>query len=153
MRYASSKLLTNVTAYTGFSARGGVLYLTPVITLERLSHLTALSSALDNYMTTHFVHRWFHLELSCETGQCAKKFWLNRTVLHNFYPLPCCPYLYIGTISIPSLQLLPALNRAIFTLKRPLPITFLWKTEADFTAMNPSSSDKRCPHFALRSHL
>lgn len=33
------------------------LYLTAVITSERLSHLTALSSALDNYMTTHFVHR------------------------------------------------------------------------------------------------
>ena len=55
-----------------FSARGA-FYLTAVITSERLSHLTALSSALDNYMTTHFVHRWFHLELSCETGQCAKK--------------------------------------------------------------------------------
>lgn len=58
--------------------REGAFYLTVVITSERLSHLTALSSALDNYMTTHFVHRWFHLELSCETGQCAKKFWLNR---------------------------------------------------------------------------
>lgn len=56
-----------------FQREGGVLYLTPVITSERLSHLTALFSALDNYMTTHFVHRWFHLELSCETGQCAKK--------------------------------------------------------------------------------
>ena len=39
-----------------FSARGA-FYLTAVITSERLSHLTALSSALDNYMTTHFVHR------------------------------------------------------------------------------------------------
>lgn len=58
--------------------REGAFYLTVVITSERLSHLTALSSALDNYMTTHFVHRWFHLEISCETGQCTKKFWLNR---------------------------------------------------------------------------
>ena len=39
-----------------FSARGA-FYLTVVITSERLSHLTALSSALDSYMTTHFVHR------------------------------------------------------------------------------------------------
>ena len=36
VRYASSELLTNVTAYTGFSARGGTLYLTAVITSERL---------------------------------------------------------------------------------------------------------------------
>lgn len=78
MRYTSSEFLTDVTAYTGFSARGDALYLTVVITSGLLSHLTVTSDALDNYMTTHFVHRWFHLELSCETGQCAKKFWLNR---------------------------------------------------------------------------
>ena len=39
----------------GFSARGGVLYLTPVITSEQLSNQTVTSNALDNYMTTHFV--------------------------------------------------------------------------------------------------
>ena len=73
MRYTSSELLTDVTAYTGFSARGDALYLTVIITSGLLSHLTVTSDALDSYMTTHFVHRWFHLEFSCETGQCAKK--------------------------------------------------------------------------------
>lgn len=57
MRYTSSEFLTDVTAYTGFSARGDALYLTVVITSGLLSHLTVTSDALDNYMTTHFVHR------------------------------------------------------------------------------------------------
>ena len=53
-------------------------YLTVVITLELLSSLTVPSGVMDNYMTTHFVHRWFHIEFSHETGQYAKKFGRNR---------------------------------------------------------------------------
>ena len=62
-----------------FSA-SGAFYLTVVITSERLSHLTALSSVLDNYMTTHFLLSiddfiWsFHAKL----GNVQKKFRLNR---------------------------------------------------------------------------
>ena len=48
--YASSKLLTNVTAYTGFSARGGVLYFNACHYI-RAAIQTATSNALDNYMT------------------------------------------------------------------------------------------------------
>lgn len=90
--------------------REGAFYLTVVITSERLSHLTALSSALDNYMTTHFVHRWFHLELSCETGQCAKKFWLNRIF-----------FLKHGWIHFLGFPLIPRYNhdRIIREFRRP----------------------------------
>lgn len=40
------------------------------------------------------------------------------TVLHNFYSLPCCSHLYIGVLSISSLQLPPVLNQAIFYAKK-----------------------------------
>ena len=35
----------------------GAFYLTAVITSEWLSNQTIPSSAMDNYMTTHFVHQ------------------------------------------------------------------------------------------------
>ena len=40
------------------------------------------------------------------------------TVPHNFYSLPCCSHLYTGVLSIPSLQLPPALNQAICSRKK-----------------------------------
>lgn len=78
MRYTSSELLTDVTAYAGFSARGDALYLTVIITSGLLSHLTVTSDVLDTHLTTYSVHLRFLLDFLCRTGQSAKNFRLLR---------------------------------------------------------------------------
>jgi hypothetical protein len=48
-------------------------YLAIVITLKLLSHLTVLSSAMDNYMTTHFSASDFIWDFQAKLGNMWKR--------------------------------------------------------------------------------
>lgn len=50
-----------------------MLYLAVVIALKLLSHLTVLSSAIDNYMTTHFSASDFIWDFQAKLGNVWKR--------------------------------------------------------------------------------
>ena len=50
-----------------------MLYLAVVIALKLLSHLTVLSSAIDNYMTTHFSASDFIWDFQAKLGNVLKR--------------------------------------------------------------------------------
>ena len=87
VRYASSKLLTNVTAYTGFSARGRVLFngchyigaaITPDCTLQRLGQLYDHTFCPSMISSGAFMRNW----AMCKKVLAESHFFLKHGWIH-----------------------------------------------------------------------